>query len=158
MRKRCKRRIRPTEPPLSDQQYTNLFTLPMMHLTAIISGVGEREHALSVAGLLNLGAALAYLRNNGVLLKQIDAAMDIMLDVLRSGATLRVMTETEQVVVQLTAVEITNYMRLVSRSTLVEAMQYVEDALDERKTVTGQSIDAPLEPIQGEGNVQSRAA
>lgn len=158
MRKRCKRRVLEVSVPLSDEQYTNLFTLPMMHLTALVTGQGVREHALSVAGLLNLGAALAYQRNNIVLLNQVSGSMGIMLDVLAGGEMIRPLSDFEEVALRLTVAEVTNYMRLVSKSALVKAMLFVEQELNNRRTVTGHSTETVKNHLQGNNNVEASAA
>lgn len=153
MRKQCKRKIRPLAKLLAPSQHNDLMMGPLMHLELICLGTGTREHARSVAGLLNIGTALAYLAKRKVLYTNLQGCLTILqAAVLRSEPL--VITEDDQARLRYVCTELEGYMSLQHKSKLISALEFIEHAL---KTGEGAEVIAwPSDPEEVVGNGEEK--
>lgn len=78
MRKSSKRVIRPPSTLIAPAQHDDLMLAPRLHLQMLLEGQHSADYLHSVAGVLNIAAALAQLHGHAQAQTQYSAAQAIM--------------------------------------------------------------------------------
>lgn len=129
MRKRCSRIIRSVSKPLSELQHREICTIVLMHLACLLAGDAEMDHLLTVAAFFNLGAAVAFLRNNTELMGKIAIANEITQHMIAQGDPKLPLSEDDRLILDAMTQAIVNYLRLLSCETVFKAAEMVERAI-----------------------------
>lgn len=131
-------RRRPESPWLRSNQKTDLMALPHMHLTRLLEGHLDADYLATLAGLFNIAAALANRRRLQDLEVAIDAAQQIVLQLM---ADFRVPSEAEGVDLQAAVVLADRLICRQSKKDLAEAIAYVD-----RRIAAGRTVTCPNQP------------
>lgn len=129
MRKRCSRIARSVGKPLSELQHREICTIVLMHLAILLAGDAEMDHLMTVAAFFNLGAAVAFIRNNTEMLAKITIANEITQHMIANGDPKLPLSEDDKIYLDTMTQSIVNYLRLLSCQTVYTAAELVERAL-----------------------------
>ena len=129
MRKKSHRKPRPVARLLTPKQHEQLILGPRMHLVLLCAGTGTREHAITVASALNIGVALAHLRQNAVLQKLFENAQKRLIESLTPSDPV-VLPENVAEELQVAFHQLDSFIGIQHMDALVRAIEFVEQAIE----------------------------
>jgi len=109
---------------ITPAQLTDLLIVPRFHLTLLLDGSFDRTYLESVAGVFNIGAALAFLKEDSARQKNTHRALAI---ILRIGETQH-LEKADGAFLKLALNDLDRWFGVQPAQSLLAAVQYVEDA------------------------------
>ena len=127
---------------LSPKAHAELMLIPQMHLSLLLSGHGEAEYARSVGGVLNIGIALANRGKHAEFQARLQEALLLLVNGRRRDPPFFFSAE-EAGELKTTMNLLDRYIGVQHKSRLVEAMAFIEKAID-----SGGGVDLKLHTFE----------